>query len=97
MTFMVDDAFERVKVFANKFVVVRALAEYKLDRKRVERFATEMTFRVPTFAVVAKRLVVKEFKFEIVKTFRVPTFAVVDAIEFRFEIPETFMVSIEAP
>lgn len=38
---------------------------------------SEETFRVPTLALVAVRLVVKEFRFEIEKTFRVPTLAVV--------------------
>ena len=42
---------------------------------RVARLATVRTFRVPTFAVVAKRFVVSEFKFEIERTFRVPTLA----------------------
>jgi hypothetical protein len=46
-------------VFANKFVVVTAFAAYKLlVNERVERFETCQTFKVPTFAVVAKTLVV---------------------------------------
>ena len=56
-----------------------------LVRVKVFKFEIVATFRVPTFAVVAKRFVAyrlfvrtNEFKFEIVATFRVPTFAVVD-------------------
>jgi hypothetical protein len=42
-----------------KFVVVTAFAAYRLlVKERVERFETCHTFRVPTFAVVAKTFVV---------------------------------------
>ena len=53
-----------------------------------------MTFRVVTLAVEAIKLVLKEFKFEIVKTLRVATFAT-DAIRLvvrlaRLETEMTF-------
>ena len=64
---------------ATMLVVVRVLLTVRLAR-----LETCQTFRVPTFAVVAKRFVAyrsfvrtNEFKFEIVATFRVPTLAVV--------------------
>jgi hypothetical protein len=48
-----------VSVFANKLVVVTAFEAYKLlDNERLDKFETCQTFRVPTFAVVAKMLVV---------------------------------------
>ena len=93
----VFEAFDVIPA-VNKLVVVTELAVYRLLVKASEfKFEIAKTLRIPTFAVVAERLVVKEFKFEIAKTLRVPTFAVVAATEFRFEIPETFRVSIEAP
>ena len=93
MTFMVDVAFARVRVFANMLVVVNAFAAYKLfDRERLARFATEMTFRVPTLATEATKLVVKEDRLETCMTFRVPTLAVVTARVERFEMVPTFRV-----
>jgi hypothetical protein len=76
-----------------RLVVVIAFGAYKLFvRTRVDKFETEITFRVPTLAVESAN----EFKFEIVRTFRVPTLAV-EAIkfvvkEFKFEIVRTFRV-----
>ena len=46
-------------LLTKRFVVERAFAAYKLlVTTRVERFETCQTFRVPTFAVVAKTFVV---------------------------------------
>ena len=43
----------------NKFVVVTAFAVYRLfPSERLDKFETCQTFRVPTFAVVAKTFVV---------------------------------------
>ena len=73
----VFEAFE-VKPAAKIFVVDTELAVYRLLVRASEfKFEIAKTLRVPTFAVVAERLVVKEFKFEIEMTLRVPTFAVV--------------------
>ena len=35
MTLIVDEAFARVKVLAKRFVVVKALAEYKFEKAPV--------------------------------------------------------------
>ena len=87
---IVFETFE-VKPAAKIFVVVTAFAAYRLLVRASEfKFEIAKTLRVPTFAVVAERLVVKEFKFEIEMTLRVPTFAVEKGCvmfdEFTFEI-----------
>ena len=72
-----------------------------LVRTNEFKFEIVATFRVPAFAVVARRFVVErafgayrlfrrtnEFKFEIVAALRVPTFAVVEktlVVERAFE------------
>jgi hypothetical protein len=59
VTLIVLAALDMVSVFANKLVVVTAFEAYKLlDNERLDKFETCQTFRVPTFAVVAKMLVV---------------------------------------
>jgi hypothetical protein len=86
-----------VRVFANTFVVEREFEAVRLLPITNEfRLEIEITFRVPTLAVVATRFVVKEFRLEIEITFRVETFAVVAnrfvVKEFRLEIEITFSV-----
>ena len=59
VTLIVLAVLDMVSVFANKLVVVTAFEAYKLlDNERLDKFETCQTFRVPTFAVVAKMLVV---------------------------------------
>ena len=48
------------------------------------------TFKVPTFATEAKRLVVRLARFTMDTTFRVPTLAVGVTRDDVFEIPDTF-------
>ena len=63
---MVDDAFERVKVLANRFVVVTAFPVYRLLVRASEfKFEIVKTFRVPTFADAKGWMIFDEFMFEI--------------------------------
>ena len=55
MTFMVDEAFARVKVLANKFVVVKAFDTYRLPDITADAFE-----RVKVFA--NRFVVVNEFE-----------------------------------
>ena len=64
------------------------------------KFEIERTLRVPTFAVVAVRFVVRLARLAIERTFRVPTLAVEATrfvvSEFKFEIERTFRVPMLA-